>query len=341
MKKVEIESFIKSFLLFFISQSILVAILFFLDYKKDLQSFEDELFNKMRVCSFDLKCKDLDIDFAKKGEFELYKLYKDKDSISSYFLINHSDKYILKISLKKERYLKEVSKIKLSKIYSFLIVLIFIILLSVVFSIYALYPFKKSLNLTQEFVKDILHDFNTPLSTLRLNVAMLKNSNIDSKKLTRIENSVETILHLQANLRAYLNEHKLQKEEFSIKEVLLNSVEQFRSSDIEFFLDIEDKKLYMNKDAFVRVVDNLISNAVKYNKKGGFVKIIFKDSTLEIIDSGRGIKNPKKVFDRFYKEHERGIGIGLHIVKKLCDELNIKIEVSSKDSVGSRFVLKM
>ena len=53
----------------------------------------------------------------------------------------------------------------------------------------------------------------------------------------------------------------------------------------------------------------------------------------------RSINNPKRIFDRFYKEQDRGIGIGLHIVKKLCDELGIKISVDSKLESSTTFSL--
>jgi signal transduction histidine kinase len=58
-----------------------------------------------------------------------------------------------------------------------------------------------------------------------------------------------------------------------------------------------------------------------------------------IRDNGKGIKNTAKIFDRFYKEHERGLGIGLHIVKKLCDTMHISIYVKSTLGSGSLFTL--
>jgi signal transduction histidine kinase len=95
-----------------------------------------------------------------------------------------------------------------------------------------------------------------------------------------------------------------------------------------------------NKDAFIRIIDNLLSNAGKYNKPHGYVKVyIDQDSKLIIEDSGVGIKNPSKIFTRYYKEQDRGIGIGLHIVKKLCDELRLSIKVNSKELEGTKIIL--
>jgi len=113
--------------------------------------------------------------------------------------------------------------------------------------------------------------------------------------------------------------------------------------DIEFQVQMEPTHIQSNKEAYSRIIDNLLSNAAKYNKKGGFVHIWYNNDTetLNIQDSGKGIKNPKKIFERFYKEQERGIGIGLHIVKKLCDELNIEINLQSELDVGTTFMLTL
>jgi signal transduction histidine kinase len=106
-------------------------------------------------------------------------------------------------------------------------------------------------------------------------------------------------------------------------------------------LDIDNTTLLTNKEAFSRIIDNLLSNAAKYNKQNGSININLKNSNLYIVDTGIGIKEPKKVFNRFYKEQERGIGIGLHIVKKLCEELNIKISLKSELDKGTTFILNI
>jgi signal transduction histidine kinase len=111
--------------------------------------------------------------------------------------------------------------------------------------------------------------------------------------------------------------------------------------DIRFSLDIQDIKLLANKEALLRIVENILTNAAKYNRVNGSVCIRYAGEKLFIEDSGKGIKNPAKIYDRFYKEQERGLGIGLHIVKKLCDELGIAIELSSTIGVGSIFVLNL
>ncbi len=344
MKKVELESLIKSFFLFFLSQTLLVGALFFVYYDKERQTLDESIFSKMRVCSYSLRCKEFDIGFVPAKKYELYKLYKDDKALSVYFPIPKSEKNNLKIFLPKENYTKELRKLKSDVILKFFVVLFIIFILSAFFSFYALYPLRNALRLTEEFIKDILHDFNTPLATLRLNVAMLKSELKENTKIRRIENSVQTILNLQGNLRAYLSSHVAQKEEYLLKEFLAERVALLGANyrHIAFTIDVNEKvKLFTNKDSFTRIIDNLLSNAAKYNKQNGSVSLKLEESVLKIQDTGKGIQNPKRVFERFYKEQERGIGIGLHIVQKLCQELEIQISLESKVGEGSVFSLDL
>ena len=343
MKKVEKESLIKSFFLFFFSQALLIGALFFIDYEKEVQSLDDQIFSQMRLCSFDLRCDEYTIDFVPQKKQELYKLYKEDDALSSYFTIPGSQKNYLQISLDTKRYKHKLIQLRYDAIIEFLLTLLIVGALSFGFALYALSPLRNALHLTEEFIKDILHDFNTPLTTLRLNVASLQNKNKTNKNLTRAQNSIQTLLNLQSNLRAYLDAHALQKEEFFVDEVLQERIELLSSSfkTIEVRQQLTHTKLFTNKDAFVRIFDNLFSNALKYNKQKGSVSVMFENHTLIIEDTGKGIQNTKKVFERFYKEQDRGIGIGLHIVQKLCEELGITISVESEVGVGTRFMLEL
>ncbi len=345
MSRVELESFVKSFLLFFTSLTTLLIVLFYANFTKDIQTLDEKLFSQMRVCSFDLKCDKFEMDFIEHGDVELYSLYKNSNGLSSYYPIPKSKKYIISLHFTIEKYNKEISKLKKNAILEFITILSIIFILSIFFSIYALYPLRNALIMTQEFIKDILHDFNTPLSSLRLNSSMLKREIGENEKILRIEQSVQNILSLQTHLRSYLKNHEIQKEEFKLKSLLQEQILLIEKNypSITFHIDIPSILLKTNKEAFTRIVDNILTNAAKYNVENGWVRLEYEKETqvLKIIDSAKGIKNPKKVFDRFYKEQQRGIGIGLHIVKKLCNELGIKITLHSKLNQGTTFFLNL
>ena len=95
----------------------------------------------------------------------------------------------------------------------------------------------------------------------------------------------------------------------------------------------------VNRDAFTRIVDNLLSNACRYNVAEGTVEIAFDASRVIIRDSGTGIADTQKAFERFYKESDRGLGLGLNIVKKLSEEMGLGIALSSQKGVGTTFTL--
>jgi len=175
-----------------------------------------------------------------------------------------------------------------------------------------------------------------------LNLYALKKINSNNKYIQRIEKSIETILKLQENLKSYLNSNTLTKESFDLKDIINEEIELYSNlfTSINVINNLNSVKLHTNKEAIKSIITNLISNAFKYNKPNGYIKIYQKGTKLYIQDSGIGIKDPKRVFERFYKENERGVGIGMNIVKKLCDELNIKIDIaSSKD--GTTIILDL
>ena len=345
MSKVEIESFLKSFLLFFISLGFLITSLYYINYTKEVTNLDDELYSKMKVCSYDLKCKEFSIDFVDKEKQDFYELYKSEDSLFAYFPISNANDFIMELRFKSEDYKLLVSNLKKDLLTQYSIVIVVVLILSIVFSLFSLHPLRSALFLTQEFIKDILHDFNTPLATLRLNTSMLKKDEINKSKIERIEQSVQNILDLQENLKSYLHNHEMQQELFDMRELVQERVEFLEKNypNLEFKVEMPITHVQINKEAMKRILDNLLSNAAKYNKKDGFVHISYdtNNECLLIKDSGIGIKNPKRIFERFYKEGERGIGIGLHIVKKLCDELNIDIKVKSELGIGSTFSLTL
>lgn len=344
LRRVEIESFIKSFLLFFISLSSVIWFLTHQTHKAQLHELEDTIFAQMQIASLSKNTQGFKKSIVpKRDDIDKGVFYSDKKDVFVFFENKETDNSLIKIAypLKNLDYDEEI--IFQRSLKSFLQSLTVIFILSVAFSMYALYPFKKYLKLTDEFIKDILHDFNTPISTMRLNASLLKRK-VDNKNLQRIEGGIETILNLQNNLKEYLEDNIKKSEKFSIKEEINQRVEYMQGTfpHIKFIVDLEDKIIYCYKDGFIRIIDNILSNACKYNKKDGSVTLkLASDNILEIKDTGAGIKNPKKIFKRFYKETSRGLGIGLHLVKKLSQKMQISVHVDSQLGVGTSFKLDL
>jgi len=330
-------------LIFLILLEVLLAINFWHEFQEKKAGIEEKIQIEMQLCAYTIRCEGLKTDFVEKAEDkEENILYKDGD-FYSYFKVPTADKYLMKVVYPKARYLPRVKKLE-EKIYrKFLFYSLFAALVSFLFSLYTLMPLRKALHLNEEFVKDILHDFNTPISSMRINLKLFKREIGENQKIGRLENNIETILSLQNNLQIFLKGIATQSESFSLKELAEDRVHYFKIlyPDIVYNISLGKTVLETNKDAFTRILDNLLSNAGKYNIANGQVSITLKDRYLFISDTGKGIKHPSRVFDRYYKEQDRGIGIGLHIVKKLCDELRVPIKIKSKEDQGTTIILNL
>ena len=331
-------------MIFLILLEVLLAINFWHEYQVKKVEIEEKIHIEMKLCAFTIQCEGLKTDFVDKAEdkVENILLYQDGD-FYSYFKVPTSDKYLMKVMYPKTNYIPRVKKLESNLYKRFWFYSIFAALVSLLFSMYALMPLQRALRLNEEFVKDILHDFNTPISSMIINLKLFKREIGDNQKIQRLENNIQSILSLQDNLRIFLKGVPTQSESFSLKELVQNRIHYFEVlyPDVKYKITMDKTMLETNKDAFTRILDNLLSNAGKYNIANGNVNIVLQGSSLTIHDTGKGIKNPSKMFDRYYKEQDRGIGIGLHIVKKLCDELTIPINVQSKKNAGTKIGLNL
>ncbi len=331
-------------MIFLILLEVLLAINFWHEYQVKKVEIEEKIHIEMKLCAFTIQCEGLKTDFVDKAEdkVENILLYQDGD-FYSYFKVPTSDKYLMKVMYPRTNYIPRVKELETKLYKRFWFYSIFAALVSLLFSMYALMPLQRALRLNEEFVKDILHDFNTPISSMIINLKLFKREIGDNQKIQRLENNIQSILSLQDNLRIFLKGVPTQSESFSLKELVQNRIHYFEVlyPDVKYTMDIDKTMLETNKDAFTRILDNLLSNAGKYNIANGDVDIVLQGSSLTIHDTGKGIKNPSKVFDRYYKEQDRGIGIGLHIVKKLCDELTIPINIQSKKNAGTTIGLNL
>ncbi len=227
----------------------------------------------------------------------------------------------------------------------------------IVFGLYLaklfLKPMRDSILLLDRFIKDTTHELNTPLSAILANIEMMDTDVMvekNRKKLTRINIAAKTVSTLYKDLTylTFEQEKENEDEEIALNLMIENRVEYFdilaKSKNITFILSLEHATIFMDKRKLSRVIDNLISNAIKYNKRGGKIEIILNENSLKIRDSGIGIPEDKIpfMFDRYMRFNQSvgGFGVGLSIVKKIIDEYNMQIEVDSKEGEGTTMVLR-
>jgi len=139
---------------------------------------------------------------------------------------------------------------------------------------------------------------------------------------------------------------KVEFQEFYLEEIVRSSIDKFQDikKDIEINIEIKSIKINTDKNAFSKVIDNLISNAIKYNIDKGVINIAFEDNHLSIYNTGKSIdtKNIFIIFDRYYQEDSSssGFGLGLSMVKGFCDKNKITIKINTEKN-GTEIILNL
>ena len=200
------------------------------------------------------------------------------------------------------------------------------------------------------FVKKIMHDMNTPVSIISLNAELLEKQNGPSKEIQAIKASTKTLSSIYGDLSYKI---KKQEREYKITKVnLLNFIssrvmffdELANTKDIRINLEYnEEIEVFINKYELERIIDNIISNAIKYSKESSEIIIFFgienENAIISVEDFGIGIENKDLIFDPYYQQSNKimGLGLGLNIVKEICDKYKINIDVKSKKGLGTNF----
>lgn len=214
------------------------------------------------------------------------------------------------------------------------------------------------------FFTNIGHDIRTPLSLIIAPVEqlMLDERFIGAKKqLEMVHRNAKSLLNDVNQLidfrRLDNSMEKLEPASGDLGQFLLQvcASYQYMSSQKGIKMGVtgcEDVvKRVFDHTKLKRIVVNLLSNAIKFTPKGGCVSLTLqckdKDVNIKVADTGIGIKNKQRIFDRFYQEHMgkeevyTGSGIGLHIVKQYVDLMNGRISVVDNKPNGTIFELTL
>ena len=252
------------------------------------------------------------------------------------------------IALKDNSLKEKISNLKLN---IFLIFLIFYTIIAIVsWSLAKLFlkPIKNERERLNNFIKDTTHELNTPISAI---IMSCEDDNLTKKQLDRIKFSAKRVSEIYKDLTyiflGNIEKKSLDKIDLSkvIKEEIINFEPMIARKRLKINLNIEEFFYEINKDDFIRLFNNLFSNAIKYNKTDGNIDIILQNRELIIKDSGIGISKDKikDIFNRYYRATNQsgGFGLGLNIVNMICKTYNIKIDVQSSENIGSTFTLKL
>ncbi|MFT7004564.1 MAG: two-component system OmpR family sensor kinase [Sulfurimonas sp.] len=210
-------------------------------------------------------------------------------------------------------------------------------------------PIHQKVKEIENFIQDVSHELNTPITALGMSTKRAVQKGVYDEKIIRnISISTKQLYSIYQSL-AYLNfsTTKQPYEKLNLKPILQRSIQYYselsNAKNIKIDAQIQDSNL-IAVDARVELLfSNLISNAIKYSMPKTTIKIRLNQGFFSIEDQGVGIQKEKlnEIFE-LYKRGSTlagGFGIGLNIVKQICDEFDITISVNSELGVGSKFEL--
>ncbi|PPK60736.1 two-component system OmpR family sensor kinase [Malaciobacter marinus] len=208
-------------------------------------------------------------------------------------------------------------------------------------------PVREKVESMDKFIKDSAHELNTPILVLMTSVSMLKKGKNPEKMMKYIISSSKQISQLYNDIHfsTFEKNDESLEEEFCLSELVSHSVEYFNDISITKNITIESSvepcKIKVDKNKMQKVVNNLISNAIKYSHNNSKIIVTLKDAVLTVQDFGIGISKEEQtqIFKRYKRgnNNEGGFGIGLDIVKQIVKEYNLNLSLKSMENEGSLF----
>ncbi len=251
-------------------------------------------------------------------------------------------------------------------IWGFSSVVLLIVIFFFVYTLLVILKQRRLSEIQKDFINNMTHEFKTPLSTIAISTAVLKNPSIvhTPERLLNYATIIENENHrLKQQVERVLQMARLEKEDIGLKKEVCDLHELIQEAVknnalasnvmVEMKLSASKTNVQADKLHVVNVIFNLLDNAIKYNQNEPVICIRTSNTnghiTLEIQDNGIGIKldDQKKIFHRFYRVptgnlHDvKGFGLGLSYVKLITEAHKGKISVTSEPGNGSCFSITL
>lgn len=221
----------------------------------------------------------------------------------------------------------------------------------------------KQETIRQQFISDVSHEFQTPLTAISGFATILKNENLTDEQRQKYADIIlfnsNRLSHLSKNMLQLTlldgEDTSLDKNEFPLIEQLNRVIEMednaalSKDIEIEFIHPKKEFIIEADESRMEQVWINLLSNAIKYTNEHGVVTVEVRRTPTELQvrfeDTGVGMSQDaiSHIFERFYRQDKsrtiEGNGLGLSIVKRIIDLHHYKIDVESQEDVGSVFTV--
>lgn len=204
---------------------------------------------------------------------------------------------------------------------------------------------KELLDNFKTFTGNSIHQVRTPIAVIKISQQMLGEESKQIKE--QISSSVTLMEHIYDNLayQAQRDYVEFLKDMLDLSAILKERIKIFSVvaavNDKEIVTDIEDDIWFdINKTEIEYLVDNNISNAIKYGKSQApiYIRLYLEGSeiVMSFSNEGKPIKNKVAVFERFERESEgkQGHGIGLHIVKEITEKYRINVSLRYEEGMN-------
>jgi two-component system phosphate regulon sensor histidine kinase PhoR len=247
-------------------------------------------------------------------------------------------------------------------------VLLLIILIALGVSMFHLFRQKFLNEIQHDFIQNVTHEFQTPLTTLTVGLDIISKPSIlqhpeKLEKYTRLMQGQTAYLkhhidNLMRVLKTEANGLVMEKEMMAPNELIKNAVTQLyaaieeKHANIQMHLEEVNDTIFMDTSSMYVAILNVISNAIKYSKNP---LVIIETTTgngmyrISVKDNGIGIaeRYQQKLFKKFYRvptgdvHNVKGLGLGLYFVKKVVTAHKGTITIKSIEDIGTEFIIEL
>jgi signal transduction histidine kinase len=205
----------------------------------------------------------------------------------------------------------------------------------------------------QEFTANASHELRTPLTAIQTSCELLTAephlSDKARSRIAMIENGARQMADRLETLLFVTREHRKDAAErvslrHCVEDVALHFRDDIALKALALEIAVADEVIVnIDRKALQLVLANLLKNAITHTDRG-VVRVSWDGSRVTVRDSGTGIAahHLPQVFERHYRADDKpeGLGLGLAIVRRICDDLGWKVEVESAPGEGSAFSVR-